>query len=52
MNCKSWCKSLLAAAALLLAAAPALAFDRADIDAAVAGRLDAAVADLQAWSRT
>ncbi|WP_372695629.1 Sapep family Mn(2+)-dependent dipeptidase [Immundisolibacter sp.] len=51
MNCKSWCRSLLAAAALLLAAAPALAFDRADIDAAVAARLDVAVADLQAWVR-
>ncbi|GAB4348047.1 MAG: Sapep family Mn(2+)-dependent dipeptidase [Immundisolibacter sp.] len=51
MNCKSWCKSVVAAATLLLAAAPALAFDRAEVDAAVAERLDAAVADLQAWVR-
>ena len=51
MSCKSWCKSALAAALLLLAAAPAWALDRAAIDAAVAARLDAAVADLQAWVR-
>ena len=51
MSCKSWCKSVLAAALLLLAAAPAWALDRAAIDAAVAARLDAAVADLRAWVR-
>jgi len=51
MNCKSWFKSLLGAALLLVAAAQALAFDRAQLDAAVAGRMDAAVADLQAWVR-
>jgi succinyl-diaminopimelate desuccinylase len=56
MNCKSWCKSFLAAALLLLAAAPAAVlagatFDRAAIDAAVDKRMDAAVADVQAWVR-
>lgn len=50
MNCKSWFKAGLGAA-LLLAAAPVFAFDRAELDAAVAGRMDAAVVDLQAWVR-
>ncbi len=51
MNCRSWFKSLLGAALLLAAAAPAGALDRAELDAAVAGRMDAAVADLRAWVR-
>lgn len=51
MNCKSWFRSRLGAALLLLAAAPAGAFDRSELDAAVAARMDAAVADLQAWVR-
>lgn len=51
MNCKSWFKSVLGAALLLTAAAPVFAFDRAQLDAAVAGRMDAAVVDLQAWVR-
>lgn len=56
MNSRSWCKQLLAAALLLIAAAPTwafarAAFDRAAIDSAVASRIDAAVADVQAWVR-
>lgn len=51
MKSRSWCKPLLAAALLLIAAAPAWSFDRAAIDAAVAERIDAAVADVQAWVR-
>ncbi|MBC7160755.1 MAG: Sapep family Mn(2+)-dependent dipeptidase [Immundisolibacter sp.] len=51
MNCRSWSRSLLGAALLLAAAASAHAFDRAELDSAVAARLDAAVADLQAWVR-
>ena len=51
MNCRSWFRTHLGAALLLLAAAPACAFDRPELDAAVAARMDAAVADLQAWVR-
>lgn len=56
MNYRSWCKQRLAAALLLIAAAPTWAFaqavfDRAAIDEAVAKRMDAAVVDLQAWVR-
>ncbi|WP_372722344.1 M20/M25/M40 family metallo-hydrolase, partial [Immundisolibacter sp.] len=51
MNCKSWFRAGALGAALLLAAAPAWALDRGQIDAAVDQRLAAAVADLQAWVR-
>lgn len=49
MNCRSWSRSLLGAALLL--AASAQAFDRAELDTAVAARMPPAVADLQAWVR-
>ena len=56
MKFRSSCKPLLAAALLLIAAAPTGAFaqadfDRAALNAAVAKRMDAAVADVQAWVR-
>jgi len=51
MNCRSWSRSFLGAALLLAAAASARAFDRVELDAAVAARMSPAVADLQSWVR-